>query len=101
MDRGTYNLIDLIALGCDAKKCAMWGDISRWTGRGKGETCCWDAAFTLWKAAPQGFYDASFIVTRPDRISAAAIVRCKESGSPRKLTPTMNAPSAPMPVQIM
>jgi pyruvate/2-oxoglutarate dehydrogenase complex dihydrolipoamide acyltransferase (E2) component len=41
----------------------------------------------------------SFIRTRPDTMSPAARIRTALNGSARNVTPTMNAPIEPMPVQ--
>ena len=43
----------------------------------------------------------SFIRTRPETISTAAPIRIGLTCSPRKTMPTTNAPTAPMPVQIV
>jgi hypothetical protein len=45
--------------------------------------------------------EASFIITRPLTIKTAATTRIRLAGSPRKMIPTANAPTAPMPVQIV
>jgi hypothetical protein len=42
----------------------------------------------------------SFIITSPAMMSVAAMMRAPVACSPRIVTPTRNAPSAPMPVQI-
>jgi len=43
----------------------------------------------------------SFIKTRPLTISAAARMRIAVIASPKTMMPTTNAPTAPMPVQIV
>lgn len=43
----------------------------------------------------------SFIMTRPETIRVAAAMRIGVSASPSTVTPTMKAPTAPMPVQIV
>ena len=42
-----------------------------------------------------------FISTNPATISTAAVMRMADSASPSTSTPTMNEPTAPMPVQMV
>lgn len=63
------------------------------------------AAFTralgAWQAIAVQAGDDSFISSSPATISIAAATRIMLAGSPSTMTPTRNAPTAPMPVQIM
>lgn len=45
--------------------------------------------------------DTSFIINKPLTIKTAATIRSSVAGSPMKKIPAANAPTAPMPVQMV
>jgi len=63
------------------------------------------AAFTRtprpWQAIAAQAGADSFISTSPDTISSAATIRIALAVSPRTAMPTRNAPTAPIPVQMV
>ena len=54
-----------------------------------------------WIVARTRHYDDSFISTMPLTISTAAPMRIGVTASPKATMPTMKAPMAPIPVQIV
>lgn len=51
--------------------------------------------------ATPSIYEDNFIINTPDTISTAATTRMVFTGSPKMMRPTRNAPTAPIPVQIV